>query len=183
MGNVTFQIKQLGSSILWHSIRLYLVVFTLALIYCFHGTSVEAQAQYFDEERWVYTISSTEFDWYVDQKTIDKLPNKSVQCWVRMESSTDTTLKKERFRLQAKAQFHERIPEDGWQNYTHTIVLWECNIEEKKFRYAIRGYRGKTNGLICYWRTPKSKWNPVHPGTVAEIIFDRITELARAKDK
>jgi hypothetical protein len=80
-----------------------------------------------------------------------------------------------------KAQEKEGLPAQGYDNFSHTLVLREYDCKKQTYRsIQINDY--DTNGKVL-WTSPVSKVikQPIVPGSVGETLYKIVCQGSKKK--
>ncbi len=110
----------------------------------------------------VFTATSTKKIITVSETSIKRLPNSLVRVWVKIKDDANFMI---------KAQEKEGLPTQGYDKFSHTLVLCEYDCKKQTYRnIQINDY--DTNGKVL-WSAPVSKVikQPILADSVGENLY------------
>jgi hypothetical protein len=108
----------------------------------------------------------------VSKTSIMRLSNSLVRVWVRIEDDPYSM---------KKAQEKEGLPAQGYDNFSHSLVLREFDCKKQTYRsIQINDY--DTNGKVL-WSSPVSKVikQPIVPGSAGETLYKSVCQGSKKK--
>lgn len=103
----------------------------------------------------------------VNKRSIMRLSNSQARVWVRIKDNPESMI---------KAQEKEGLPAQGYDNYSHTLVLQEFDCKKRAFNsIQINDY--DTKGKVL-WSSRVSKVikQPIVPGSVGETVYKDVCQ-------
>ncbi len=120
----------------------------------------------------IFTETATKKNVTVSKTSIMRLSNSLVRVWVKIEDYPYSMI---------KAQEKEGLPTQGYDNFSHSLVLWEYDCKKQTYRsIQINDY--DTNGKVL-WSSPVSKVikQPIVPGSVGETLYKIVCQGSKKK--
>ena len=119
-----------------------------------------------------FAATATKKNITVNKTSIMRLSNSLVRVWVRIEDDPYSMI---------KAQEKEGLPTQGYDNFSHTLVLREYDCKKQTYRsIQINDY--DTNGKVL-WSSPVSKVikQPIVPGSFGETLYKIVCQGSKKK--
>ncbi|MRR06999.1 MAG: PAS domain S-box protein [Deltaproteobacteria bacterium] len=115
----------------------------------------------------IFTTPAIKKNITVNKRSIMRLSNSQARVWVRIKDNPHSMI---------KAQEKEGLPTQGYDNYSHTLVLQEFDCKKRAFNsIQINDY--DTKGKVL-WSSRASKVNkqPIVPGSVGETVYNVVCQ-------